>query len=451
MKKKKIIIISAIAVVLIAAIVVTALLLLKNGKKYTVRFIADDAKVIKEVKLKKNESLVLPKGPSKEGFVFLNWLDEDGNPIVVSSIKITRDRVLTAKWVEEGEELVTIKFDTDGGSQINDITVVKGEKVALPENPTKEGYDFKKWVDPEGKDFNADNAIEEDITLKAIWEKQEEKKEEQKKEESKKEEPKPAENVEVTGVSLDKSQVDLIIGNSGKLTATVSPSNASDKSVSWSSSNTSVISVDQSGNLSAKDIGDATITVKTANGKTASATVYSDVESISLSVTNQYISKHGGAPSSATLKVTTVPQVKDAKITWNTPSYPTGYLTVLGSTAYFNANNTSVYQANTISAYVGRKTSNQVKVYVEPELALTPSTEISLLSGGTGSAKSNIPVSWSLGTTSDITLSNVNKQTTSLSFTADNNVRRPAGFQITATSNAGQKAYLRVTVSAARQ
>lgn len=77
--------------------------------------------------------------------------------------------------------------------------------------------------------------------------------------------------VNPTGVSVDKSIVTFNMNNgviSTKINATVSPSNATNKSLTWTSSNTSIVTVDQNGNLSAKTPGSATITVKTSNGKT---------------------------------------------------------------------------------------------------------------------------------------------------------------------------------------
>ena len=73
-------------------------------------------------------------------------------------------------------------------------------------------------------------------------------------------------SVSVTGVSLDKSSLSLDVGNTATLTATVSPSNATNKAVTWSSSNTSVATVSTSGVVTAKAAGSATITVKTDDG-----------------------------------------------------------------------------------------------------------------------------------------------------------------------------------------
>ena len=87
----------------------------------------------------------------------------------------------------------------------------------------------------------------------------------------------------VTSVTLDKSTLSLEKGQSAKLTATVSPSDATDKTVTWNSSDYSIVSVDQEGNLKALKGGTATITAK-AGEKSASCrvTVVTPVEGVSL-------------------------------------------------------------------------------------------------------------------------------------------------------------------------
>lgn len=79
--------------------------------------------------------------------------------------------------------------------------------------------------------------------------------------------------VAVTGVSLSKTSVALEVGETTTLTATVKPTNATNQSVSWSSSNTTVATV-SNGKITAKAAGSAIVTVKTADGGyTAKATV----------------------------------------------------------------------------------------------------------------------------------------------------------------------------------
>ena len=76
-----------------------------------------------------------------------------------------------------------------------------------------------------------------------------------------------------TSVALNKTTLTLDTGKTSNLKATVYPSNASNKKCTWSSSNTSVATVDKNGKVTAKASGTATITVKTSNGKTATCKV----------------------------------------------------------------------------------------------------------------------------------------------------------------------------------
>ena len=78
----------------------------------------------------------------------------------------------------------------------------------------------------------------------------------------------------VTGVTLDRTSVELTEGDATVLTATVNPSNASNKNVYWISSDQSVATVDNTGKVSAVKAGSATITVTTEDGgKTATCKV----------------------------------------------------------------------------------------------------------------------------------------------------------------------------------
>ena len=80
--------------------------------------------------------------------------------------------------------------------------------------------------------------------------------------------------VAVTGVSLSKTSLSLVEDGSETLTATITPSNATNKALSWKSSDASIASVDGSGKVTAVKAGSATITVSTTDGgKTASCSV----------------------------------------------------------------------------------------------------------------------------------------------------------------------------------
>ena len=68
------------------------------------------------------------------------------------------------------EETYTVTFDSDGGSEIEPVTVKDGEKVTKPEaDPTKDGYTFKGWFNGD-TEYDFETAVTANITLKAKWE-----------------------------------------------------------------------------------------------------------------------------------------------------------------------------------------------------------------------------------------------------------------------------------------
>ena len=82
-----------------------------------------------------------------------------------------------------------------------------------------------------------------------------------------------AATVPVTGVKLDQTELSLYTGESKTLIATVQPSDATNKNVTWSSDKPEVATV-ENGKVTAKAAGTATITVTTEDGKkTATCTV----------------------------------------------------------------------------------------------------------------------------------------------------------------------------------
>jgi hypothetical protein len=107
--------------------------------------------------------------------------------------------------------------------------------------------------------------------------------------------------VSVTGVALSPTTLSLTVGGStGSLTATVSPSTATDPSVSWSTSDASVATV-SGGVVTPVAVGTATITVKTTDGSytaTCAVTVAGNVSGIS----NLTVTKTKDMPTKLTIK-----------------------------------------------------------------------------------------------------------------------------------------------------
>ena len=120
--------------------------------------------------------------------------------------------------------------------------------------------------------------------------------------------------VHVTRVTLNKTSMTLAIGSSERLTATVSPSNATNKAVTWTSSNSAIARVDSNGNVTAVSAGSATITVTTADGgKIAACTVTVGKDASTLTLTPSTESLIGGG--TVTLTLTGLPTGGSATVT----------------------------------------------------------------------------------------------------------------------------------------
>ena len=355
----------------VIAIIIVAILLTLGNKKYTISFDTDGGNSLESITAKEKETITLPIAV-KEGYIFNGWIDETGK-IIPSIYVVTKDVTLKATWISETADTITIKFDTNGGSKIEDIIIVKGETLKLPQNPTKAGYKFVTWETENGTPIYNEALLSESVTLYAVWEKEPSSS-------SSSKESKPSSSttlVEPTGVELNTTNKTMVVNTTDKLVATVKPNNAKDKTVTWSSNKPNVITVDKNGNIKAVGLGEATITVKTSNGKTATAKVTSDVRSITLSVVNKTISKYG------TITSTTITanidsngySVPNSLITWSAPD-ATGYtapayISTNGKTATLTARD---WWGSTSSIPVTVKVNNKeakTTIYVEPKINIS--------------------------------------------------------------------------------
>lgn len=87
--------------------------------------------------------------------------------------------------------------------------------------------------------------------------------------------------IKVSGISLNYSSLSLVKGRTRQLRATITPSNATDKTVTWTSNNSSVATVSNDGNVTAVERGTATITCKAKDGSGVQATCDITVASVS--------------------------------------------------------------------------------------------------------------------------------------------------------------------------
>ncbi len=115
-------------------------------------------------------------------------------------------------------------------------------------------------------------------------------------------------------VTLDKTTLSLAVGETAQLTATVKPDNATDKNVTWSSSDESVAKVDN-GKVTALKSGKATVTAK-CGGKTAECTVTVTVPVSSVTLDKTTLSLAVG--ESTTLTATVKPDdATDKTVAWS--------------------------------------------------------------------------------------------------------------------------------------
>ena len=121
--------------------------------------------------------------------------------------------------------------------------------------------------------------------------------------------------VAVASVTLNKSELNLKKGESETLVATVNPADATDKTVTWSSSDATIASVNQNGLVTALKSGNVTITAK-AGEKTATCTVIVivPVEGISLNFSTKTLKQYETLQLSATV---TPVDATNAEITWS--------------------------------------------------------------------------------------------------------------------------------------
>lgn len=111
---------------------------------------------------------IVPLEPTRDGYEFTGWVDEQGNPATIPTTMPDEEINLTATW--EIKE-ITVTFDANGGkfaddSEEKDVTGEYGSEIEVPADPTREGFNFKGW-----NGLPADGKMpKEDITVTAEWE-----------------------------------------------------------------------------------------------------------------------------------------------------------------------------------------------------------------------------------------------------------------------------------------
>ena len=214
----------------------------------------------------------------------------------------------------------------------------------------------------------------------------------------------PVPTVAVSGVRLNKTSLSFTgTGSSQTLTATVSPSNATNKTITWSSSNTSVATV-SNGVVKAVGFGTATITAKSNNGKTASCSVtVNPIQPTGIKATPETSTLYG-LNSTVKLSANVMPSNATNKaVTWS--SRNTSVATVSSDgTVKAVGYGTTVITATTVNGLTSNCTINVKKEEVTSLTIATQPTKTNYYVGDTlNTAGLTLKAAYNNGTTQTIT------------------------------------------------
>ena len=125
--------------------------------KYTVKYVDDDGKILSTQTVSDGQNAVVPKSPTKEGYLFVGW---SGNATQVHDN-------MTIVAVYAPVQYVVAFVDSVNGT-VNCDTYNYGDEIKVPENPSAEGKVFKGW----DKLSNGKNIVKENMVINAIYENQ---------------------------------------------------------------------------------------------------------------------------------------------------------------------------------------------------------------------------------------------------------------------------------------
>ena len=268
--------------------------------------------------------------------------------------------------------------------------------------------------------------------------------------------------VAVTGVNVTPSTMTLTKGNTGNLTATVSPANATNQTVNWTSSNTGVATVSSTGVVTAVTVGTARITATTVDG---GFTDYCDVTVQDYALlSNLALRRSSNGNAIAISPAFSSSQLTYTASTTYTPVRLTLAATYPGSTIQVRLNNgtTQNYDTNrdyalnvgtntftiTVSAngYVTRTyTLTVTRIQMVTGVNVTPST-MTLTKGNTGNLTATVTPTDATNQTVNWTSSNTNIATVSNAGVVTAVAVGTARITATAADGSGISDYCDVTV-----
>ncbi|NLF37414.1 MAG: leucine-rich repeat protein, partial [Clostridiaceae bacterium] len=203
-----------------------------NPRNYTITYDSAGGSYVEPLSQGYGTDITAPVNPTKDNYTFIGWLPEI--PAKMGAENIT----VTAQW-KLNEYVLT--FNSNEGSIVNKIEgIIHDSTVTMPTDPIKEGYEFSGWyVDNETFEliFNQNTKVTSNLTVYAKWV-----------------------SKSVSDVVINKKVTAILLNSSETLIACVLPEIAENKSLTWSSSNEAVATVDTNGKVTGLSIGQAIIT-----------------------------------------------------------------------------------------------------------------------------------------------------------------------------------------------
>uniref|UniRef100_UPI001A9A580C Ig-like domain-containing protein n=1 Tax=Clostridium akagii TaxID=91623 RepID=UPI001A9A580C len=209
----------------------------------------------------------------------------------------------------------------------------------------------------------------------------------------------------VASVALNKPTDTLTVGSTDTLTATVSPSNATNKAVTWTTSDSKVVSVDTTGKITAVSAGAATITATTADGnKTGTCTVTVN-NIVVVPVTSVVLNKTTDAliiGNSDLLVATVVPSnATNQAVAWSSSNPAVAEVDATGKVTAVSAG-TSNITATTVD---GAKTSTCAITVVNPSIVSIDDITTNLVQNDTYTLPQTVVANMDNGKTSTVNVS----------------------------------------------
>lgn len=257
LKKDKLLVNEILVIVLISIVLGISVFYVYNNQKHTVSFNSNGGNAITSKKIKHNKKISKCDIPVKEGYEFIGWYYN--NSLFDCNTKVTEDIILEARWeknVEKGVINITFNYEyieVKPNTQLKLVPIIEPIDVSEPLYWESSDTEVAE-VDNEGnvsfkKEGTVDISVSTNSNIQATQQV-----------------IVSASAKKIEKIVLSENYLEITDGSVKQLTYTVEPLDATNKNVKWMSDNTSIVSVSQTGEIVAKEPGEAIIVLTTMDG-----------------------------------------------------------------------------------------------------------------------------------------------------------------------------------------